>query len=167
MITGFVQLEIAKYIKQTPLEKHRMATVNLAVNNYTLEMLPDPIKKKSGMDPATQMEVKAIPENWTTWDRVKIEADDITLETFLETFKEQHHGCSIDTLASTDGKLLYLWTDKTNAEKNKKRKLTEVYEEVAGPIFPPSRKYLILEGSGEDSDSNTALIPRIFYQFKK
>jgi len=167
MITGFVQLEILKYIKQVPLEKHRMATVNLAVNNYTLEMLPDPIKKKSGMDPATQMEVKAVPENWTTWDKVKIEADDVTLEKFLDVFKEQHHGCSIDTLASTDGKLLYLWTDKSSAEKNKKRKLTDVYEEVAGPIFPSTRKYLVLEGSGEDSEGDTALIPRIIYHFKK
>jgi len=167
MITGFVQLEILKYIKQVPLEKHRMATVNLAVNNYTLEMLPDPIKKKSGMDPATQMEVKAVPENWTTWDKVKIEADDVTLEKFLDVFKTQHHGCSIDTLTSSDGKLLYLWTDKTSFEKNKKRKLTEVYEEVSGPIFPLTRKYVVLEGSGEDPDSNTALIPRIIYHFKK
>jgi len=167
MITGFVQLEIAKYIKQAALEKHRMATVNLAVNNYTLEMLPDPIKKKSGMDPATQMEVKAVPENWTTWDKVNIEADDVTLENFLDVFKERHHGCSLDTLASSDGKLLYLWTDKTTFEKNKKRKLTDVYAEVSGPIFPQSRKYLVLEGSGEDEESNTALIPRIIYTFKK
>jgi len=167
MITGFVQLEISKYIKQAALEKHRMATVNLAVNNYTLEMLPDPIKKKSGMDPATQMEVKAVPENWTTWDKVNIEADDVTLENFLDVFKERHHGCSLDTLASSDGKLLYLWTDKTTFEKNKKRKLTDVYAEVSGPIFPQSRKYLVLEGSGEDTDSNTALIPRIIYTFKK
>jgi len=167
MITGFVQLEICKHIKQVALEKHRMVTVNLAVNNYTLELLPDPIKKKSGMDPATQMEVKAVPENWTVWDRVKIEADDVSLEEFLAVFKEKHHGCSIDTLTSSDGKLLYLWTDKPSFEKNKKRKLTDVYEDVSGPIFPPSRKYLILECSGEDSDSNTALIPRIFYQFKK
>jgi len=108
-----------------------------------------------------------VPENWTVWDRVKIEADDVSLEEFLAVFKEKHHGCSIDTLTSSDGKLLYLWTDKPSFEKNKKRKLTDVYEDVSGPIFPPSRKYLILECSGEDSDSNTALIPRILYQFKK
>jgi ubiquitin-activating enzyme E1 len=167
MITGFVQLEISKYLKQVPIEKHRMVTVNLAVNNYTLELLPDPIKKKSGLDQATQMEVKAVPENWTTWDKVKIDADDVSLEKFLEVFKEQHHGCTIDTLTSSDGKLLYLWTDKPTFEKNKKRKLTDVYEEVSGKIFPPARKYLVLECSGEDPDSNTALIPRIIYQFKK
>jgi len=167
MITGFVQLEIAKYIKQVPLEKHRMVTVNLAVNNYTVELLPDPIKKKSGLDPATQMEVKAVPENWTTWDKVNIQADDVTLEKFLAVFTDQHHGCSIDTLTSTEGKILYLFSDKASFEKNKKRKLTDVYEEVSGPIFPAARKYLVLECSGEDSESNTALIPRIIYRFKE
>jgi len=99
---------------------------------------------------------------------VKIEVDDdVTLEKFLEIFKEQHHGCTIDTLTSVDGKLLYLWQDKESFGKNKTRKLTAVYEEVCGPIFPSTRKYLILECSGEDADGNTALIPRVIYHFKK
>jgi len=167
MITGFVQIELCKYLKRTPLESHRMATVNLAVNNYTIELLPDPIKKKSGMDQSTYMQVAAVPEGWTTWDKVKIDAPDASLEDFLTLFTEQHHGCKIDTLTSQDGKLLYLWTDKASFETNKKRKVIDVYNDVHGPVFPPTRKYVVLECSGEDSESNTALIPKIVYHFSK
>merc|ERR1719361_3104002 len=51
-ITGFIGLEVMKLCKNAELEKHRMATINLAVNGITLELLPDPKKKKSGLDPA-------------------------------------------------------------------------------------------------------------------
>lgn len=159
MITGFVQIEILKYIKKAELEKFRAATVNLGVNNYTIELLPDPLKKKTGMDQSTYMQVTAVPEGWTIWDNIKIEAPDATLEEFLALFTKQHHGCKADTVTSSDGKVLYLFSDKDSYEKNKSRKVVDIYTEVAGPVFPSNRKYLVLEISGEDAEGNTALVP--------
>lgn len=42
MITGFVQLEIIKYILGAPLAAYRAGSVNLATNVYCIETLPDP-----------------------------------------------------------------------------------------------------------------------------
>jgi len=167
MITGFVLLEICKYIKEVPLEHYRMATVNLAVNNFTLESLPDPIKKKTGLDQATYMQVSAIPEGWTTWDKIVVNTPDLTLQEFLDGFPKHHHGVKLDSLTTPDGKVLFLWQNKEGFEKTKGKKVVDVYTAVVGPVFPPNRKYLILEGSGEDSEGNTALIPKIVYYFAK
>lgn len=46
-ITGFIQLEIYKYIKGADLNDYRAATINLATNVFCVENLPDPIKSKT------------------------------------------------------------------------------------------------------------------------
>jgi len=167
MITGFVQIEILKYLQGAKLENHRAATVNLAVNNFTIELLPDPIKKKSGMDQTTYMPVTALPEGWTTWDRVTIDdAKDATLEEFMTLFSKKHYNCKLDSITSPEGKVVYIFSDKAGYEKNKNRKLIDIYTDVVGPVFPDSRKYVVLEVAGEDSEGNTALIPRVVYYFK-
>jgi ubiquitin-activating enzyme E1 len=161
MITGFIQLEIIKYLKKVPLESHRMATVNLGTNTFCVELLPDPIKKKSGMDPETVMPVVAIPEGFTTWDRIDVKAVDVTLEQFLANFPKVHHGVTLGMLTSLDGKVVYLSTMQESYARNKERKLLDIYEEVAGKVIPASRKYILLESTGEDAEGNLAIIPKI------
>jgi ubiquitin-activating enzyme E1 len=55
-ITGFIQLEILKHVMGCPLDSFRAATINLAMNVFCVENLPDPIKAKNGLDPETYME---------------------------------------------------------------------------------------------------------------
>jgi ubiquitin-activating enzyme E1 len=161
MITGFVQLELIKHVLDAKLEAHRMASVNLATNTFCVELLPDPIKKKSGMDPETVMPVVAIPEGFTVWDRIDVKAVGATLEEFMAAFSRVHHGALIDTLMSLDGKILYMSSNRAQAERNKPRKLAELYEEVVGKIHPESRKYIILECTSEAADGTTAIVPKI------
>jgi len=161
MITGFVQLELIKYLKKAPLEAHRMASVNLATNTFCVELLPDPLKKKSGLDPETYTQVVAIPENWTTWDRVDVKAVGATLAEFIDIFAKTHHGVVIDMLVTPEGKVLFMGSNKDQFERNKNRKIADIYQEVAGKIHPPNRKYVILECTGEDADGNMAIVPKI------
>merc|ERR1712087_1060 len=116
-ITGFIGLEVMKHVRNAPLEARRMATINLAVNVYSIENLPDPKKVKSGMDPATYMELKAIPEGYTTWDFVEMKNPGVTVGEFLDEFKKIHHDVTI-TLLGNDDKVFYDDGSKKAEERN-------------------------------------------------
>lgn len=166
-ITGFVQVEVLKHVLGRSLEDRRAATLNLAVNVFCLENLPDPIKKKTGLDMETYMQVVAIPEGFTTWDWVTIDKPGLTMGQFMEEFSKQHHNVVIDMLTSGES-LLYSEAmpgaqAKYDARKNKD--LIEVYKEVVGPIFPPNRKYIILDCTVEDPDGETGIVPKLVYRF--
>jgi ubiquitin-activating enzyme E1 len=165
-ITGFVQLEIYKHIKGVSLDDYRAATINLAMNVFCCENLPDPIKTKSGMDQATYMPVVAIPEGFTVWDTVDIKGE-LTLQGFLDEFKKQHHGAVIDMLASQQ-KVLYNETIGVNAsEEALNTKLIDLYVKLCGPVFPVSRNYIVFDSiCCEDESGDTGVVPRVRYYFK-
>lgn len=167
MITGFIQLEVYKYIKGAPLEAFRAATVNLATNVFCVELLPDPLRKKTGLDPETYMQCTAIPEGWTTWDKVVINQPGLTTAQFLEAFKSVHHGAEITSLATYNGKVLYAdWHDKKSIDEALNSKLIDLYVKNDGPVQPDGRKYILLVAAGaNDKDGNLANIPKIQYYF--
>merc|ERR1712228_777639 len=167
-ITGFIGLEVMKHAREAPLDSYRMATINLAVNSFVLENLPDPIKKVSGMDPETAMECKAVPEGFTTWDFIEMKKPDVTLQEFIDELKKCHHDCTL-TLLGDEEKVFY---DDSNTESNKEKlpkKLLDIYKEILGvqEIFPPGRDFIIFKAvSVEDKDGNDANVPKIKWFFK-
>jgi len=168
MITGFVQLEVYKYIKGVDLTAHRAATCNLGTNVFCVEMLPDPRRKKTGLDPDSYMQCTAVPEGYTVWDKVVINKPGLNLADFLAEFKSVHHGATITNLTSINGKILYNdFGDAKAIEANKVTPLIDLYQRVEGPVFPASRNYVILVAAGlDDKDGNTAVCPLIVYQYK-
>jgi len=92
-ITGFVQLEMFKYVLARPLEAHRSATIDLAVNSFVLELLPDPIKMKSD-----NKEEPVYPQGFTCWEKVVVDKGDVTIEEFVKEFPKIHHGVKINSL---------------------------------------------------------------------
>lgn len=165
-ITGFIGLEILKICRNADLEAFRMTTINLAVNNISMELLPDPIKTKSGKDLKTYMEMKAVPEGYTTWDFIEIKEPDLTLGAFLEHFKKVHHQCTI-TLLGNDVKTYYSDTDQNNTEKMG-LKLLDIVTKVNGePIFPEDRNYIVFNCVGvETADGDDGQTPKIKWIFK-
>jgi ubiquitin-activating enzyme E1 len=172
-ITGFIELEIYKYIKGVVLDKHRAATINLATNTFVCENLPDPQYKKSGMDPATYMTVVAIPEKFTCWDLVVVDKPDLTVEEFMAEFSRVHHNAVIDMFSTPSGIVLYNSVDlfdknrKKVVEERLKRPLLQVYTELVGPVFPKSRNYILFECTVEDESGNTGIVPMVKYIFRK
>jgi len=93
-ITGFVQLEIFKTVLNKPLLAHRSATIDLAVNTYVLENLPDPIKAKA----ENKDEPIYPPTGFTVWDKVVVDKGDLTIDEFVKIFPSIHHGVKINSL---------------------------------------------------------------------
>lgn len=165
-ITGFIGLEIMKLCRKAELEAHRMVTINLAVNNISMELLPDPKKKKSGMDPETYMEMKAIPEGFTCWDFVEINEPNATLRQFIDAFKKAHHDCTITLLGSGD-RSYYIDSTSDAQEKMEKKLIDIVTEANKGPIVPEDRNYCIFDAvTVTDSDGEDGNVPKIKWIFK-
>jgi hypothetical protein len=97
-ITGFVQLEILKYVMsggdEKKLSNHRSATIDLAVNNYVLEQLPDPIRTKSDNKDEPVYPAKG----FTVWDKVIFDKGDLTIDEFVAQFPEHFHGIKVLSL---------------------------------------------------------------------
>lgn len=174
-ITGFIGVEIYKYIQRASLDQYRAASVNLASNVFCLETLPDPNFKKSGLDPQTYMQVVAIPEKFTIWDSVVISKPGLTLQQFMDEFAAVHHGCVIDILiplsGSASGRVLYNGMDVYDASKKASlaarlaTPIVDLWREIVGPIFPADRKYLLFDSSVEDESGNPGIVPTIRYNF--
>jgi len=93
-ITGFVQIEILKHVLERGLAAHRSATIDLAVNNFVLEQLPDPIKVKSD-----NKDDPVFPSTgYTVWDKVVIDKGDLTIDEFVKIFPECFHGVQVTSL---------------------------------------------------------------------
>jgi len=58
-------------------------------------------------------------------------------------------------------------TQKQLMEKNKSRKLSEVYQEIYGQFKFANLKFLLLDGSFEDEDGNPVKVPVVQYIFRQ
>lgn len=174
-ITGFIGLEIYKFIAGASLDRFRAATINLATNVFCCENLPDPKLRKSGLDPQTYMQVVAIPENHSIWDFVEIRHTDpnLTLEQFLAEFSRVHHGCVIDILSTPNGAVLFNGMDlleekrKAIVQQRLKQPILQIYESLVGKVFPPKRKFILFECSVEDDSGNPGIVPTLKFTFKE
>lgn len=166
-ITGFVQLEVYKFIKGAVLDDYRAATINLAMNVFCCENLPDPIKTVTGLDQATYMQVVAIPEGFTVWDTVDIVGPGFTLQQFFDAFTKQHHGARIDMMACGQA-VLYNEAMNTNTSKESlNKRLIDLYTTSIGPVYPTDRNYVIFDSvTVEDESGETGVVPRVRYTFK-
>jgi len=170
MITGFVQIEIYKYLSQVQLTSFRAATVNLATNTYCVELLPDPRKVKSGLDQETYMQVVAIPEGFTCWDSVIINGTlDTTVQELFDAFTKQHYGVKINYLFNPVGGQIFFNhaepSKKAFYEARLKESIVKLYTTLVGPIFPKDRRYIVLECTVDDKSGNSGVVPRIKFCF--
>ena len=177
-ITGFIGVEIYKYLMGAALESYRAASINLASNVFCCENLPDPQFKVSGLDQATQMNVVAVPEKFTCWDTVVIDKPALTLQQFIDEFAAVHHGCVIDALypmsgGAKQGTMLYNAMDaydpsKKNALKAKLDTLvTDLWAESVGPVFPAERNFFLFDCTVEDESGEPGIVPTIRYNFRQ
>jgi len=92
---------------------------------------PDPIKKnKSGMDPIQYMEVVAVPEGWTKYDKTVVDVGSLTLKEFFAHMKAEH-GFDFDGI-SINPILLYNCVDKRHAaEERMNTKIEDLYAKTA------------------------------------
>ena len=73
MIIGAVGVEIFKYILGKPLSNMKNSFMNLALPLWIFSEPEPPIKAKDkDYDPILMGPVKAIPDGFTTWDKIQV-----------------------------------------------------------------------------------------------
>jgi ubiquitin-activating enzyme E1 len=77
-VTGYIQVEMLKYIIGAHADDFRQVTFDLSVNSYVLESLPDPNWNKT-----EEGKLICRPEGFTTWDILTIVSPDVTVADFL------------------------------------------------------------------------------------
>jgi ubiquitin-activating enzyme E1 len=175
-ITGFIGVELYKYVMGAALESYRAASINLATNVFCVENLPDPAYRTSGLDQATQMQVVAVPEKFTCWDTVVVDKPGLTLQQFIDEVSAIHHGVVIDALypiAAKQGVVLYNAMDAYDSSKKDALKarlatpLVDLWVEQVGAIFPKERAYLLFDCTVETESGDPGIVPIIRYNFRK
>jgi hypothetical protein len=131
-ITGFVQLEVFKHALGLDHGTHRGVTLDLAVNNFTLESLPDLSIKKDFIEkvevPNPENEFKKIIKNvqWrvlpaegvSVWSKVVVAKGDLSFAGLIKEIETRFAGLRVETLFKKgltdkevkEGKGSNLWT---------------------------------------------------------
>jgi len=163
-ITGLVALQLYTLLQTNDITFMRGCYMNLAVNLFVLTEPAEKIKHKDKTyDPLLLGPVKAIPPDWTVWDKIVIDGP----LTFREFIKMLETKFDVDVNIITCSRLTLIQTFiKSNLDRLD-TKIEELYEKLANQPFPEKQKYLILEISADSKDGASALMPGVQYNFRK
>eukprot|EP01130_Rhizamoeba_saxonica_P008666 TRINITY_DN3497_c0_g1_i1.p1 TRINITY_DN3497_c0_g1~~TRINITY_DN3497_c0_g1_i1.p1 ORF type:complete len:1135 (+),score=421.45 TRINITY_DN3497_c0_g1_i1:197-3406(+) len=183
MITGLVELELYKLLLDLDISKMLSSNINLGIGSYGMRMFEPihPVAAEERYDHIEMDTVIPIPEGFTSWDKIIVNEGDITVQEFLDKFPTIHHDCTVSFLSFKDFKKDEddenvvsggaIWVDFPIGEEQKRivtenasKKITEVYEEMVGPL-DKGKRYIILDAGVRTADDRPALVPTIQYNF--
>lgn len=150
MITGAVSVELYKYAQGfNNIEKFKNGFINLALPLFLFSE-PDEVKKNKSkeFDPIMCGPVKCIPEDYTIYDKVVVDAGSMTIGAFIDHMLE-HHKVEVTMIASGKIALYNMYLPGNKHEPRKARKIEELYAEISKEEYPKGRYYLLLELGGE------------------
>ena len=167
MITGCVTAEIYKFVQGfSDLESYKNSFINLALPLFVFSE-PDPAKKTKSKDydPILMGKVKAIPEDFTIYDKVVVQGP----MTFEQFFAEMKNRFNVEITLVSSGKVA-LYNGYLPGNKHAvrlPRKIEEVYREIAEDPIPEGRYYLAVEvGGTELSEGDDFSMPTVKYIFQ-
>jgi ubiquitin-activating enzyme E1 len=149
MITGCVSAELYKFVQGIDnIEVYKNGFINLALPLFVFSEPTEVNKTKSKeLDPILGCPIKAIPENFTIYDKVVIQGP-LTFRQFFDQMKERFN---IEITLVSCGKMAlfnsYLPGGKHEARRD--REIAEVYRSISDEPIPDGRYYLCLELGGE------------------
>eukprot|EP01006_Ploeotia_vitrea_P031916 TRINITY_DN64206_c0_g1_i1.p1 TRINITY_DN64206_c0_g1~~TRINITY_DN64206_c0_g1_i1.p1 ORF type:complete len:637 (-),score=368.18 TRINITY_DN64206_c0_g1_i1:48-1766(-) len=168
MITGFVLVELYKLVLGKPVEAHRDANVNLAVNLFVL-MEPGPPKctKSVEFDLISGCPVRAVPEGFTPWDKTIVRCGDLTVNELVAELKRRVPGdgeISLSMLNHGQG-ALYTFQDSDDVLESKVKDLAF---KMNGEPQVAGRHYLILVPilTDEETDADV-ILPTVVYYYRE
>jgi len=111
-ITGFVMLEVLKYVQNSTFGAYRQATIDLAVNTFVCEPLDGPKmrtdfkEKVEDDDKSTEfkkvfkdVQWRAFPKpGFSVWDKVVVNKGDLTFAELVKEIETRYPEVTVDTL---------------------------------------------------------------------
>jgi ubiquitin-activating enzyme E1 len=160
LVTGLVCMEWYKLIDdavtggQRAVDTYKNAFVNLALPFITLSEPVAPLSAAFG------------EKKFTLWDRFDVtEGKDITLQQFLDYFKEKHN-LEINMLSCGQGIVYSFFTQKATLAKRLPKPVSEVVAEILKiPEYPANQRFLTMEMCATLNDEDVE-VPYIRYRFR-
>jgi ubiquitin-activating enzyme E1 len=163
-VTGLVGLELLKAVRGAGAAAARNAFMNLAINVYARSEPAPPTKTLSvANDPISMGPVRALPEGFTRWDRVKIAGEPRMTPARLAAWLGERHGGLRMAMITYGRSILYnpmLYRGHVAARGDKP--LRDIVEEViaaAGGKPLGDKGYILLDVSCEDDEGDVVIPP--------
>ena len=161
-ITGIVSLQLYTLYQTNKIDFLRDCYMNLAINSiFMSEPKPAIQMKDKDNDPILLGPVKAIPPNWTVWDKITLNKSMTCKELIDHILKEYNVEVSIITA----GNVTIIQTFMPSSKARMGQKIEEIYNANSKIKLGENDKVLNLEISGDIGDA-TALMPMFRYVFK-
>ena len=161
-ITGIVSLQLYTLYQTNKIDFLRDCYLNLAINSiFMSEPKPAIQMKDKDYDPILLGPVKAIPPNWTVWDKMVINKS-MTVKELINYIKEKYE---VEVSIITAGNVTIIQTFMPSSKARMEQKIEDIYNANSKVKLDDKTTYLNLEISGDIGDA-TALMPMFKYIFK-
>ena len=161
-ITGIVSLQLYTLYQTNKIDFLRDCYLNLAINSiFMSEPKPAIQMKDKDYDPILLGPVKAIPPNWTVWDKMVINKS-MTVKELINYIKEKYE---VEVSIITAGNVTIMQTFMPSSKARMEQKIEDIYNANSKVKLDDKTTYLNLEISGDIGDA-TALMPMFKYIFK-
>lgn len=162
-ITGLVSLQMYTLLTTKKIDFMRGAYINLAVSLFVLTEPGEKLcHKDKANDPILLGPVKAIPPNWTVWDRIDIKGP-LTVGELIDQLKKTYN---VDTSIITSQGVTIIQTFMPSNKDRFGRRIEDVFNTNSKFPIRESQNYIPLEISADTEDGATAVMPLIKYSFR-
>ena len=161
-ITGIVCLQLYTLNQTNKINYFRNCYLNLAINRFIMT-LPSPQIKHVDKECDEELDspLKAIPSNWTVWDKIIIKGSQ-TPEELINYIKIHYN---VDVIITSDN-ITISQNFLSCKKENDNIKIEEIYFKEANKINIKINKNLILKINGE-FNKNLVIMPLFKYLFKE
>ena len=161
-ITGIVSLQLYTLYQTNKIEYLRDCYLNLGINAMIMSEPREAIKNQDKEnDPLLLGPVKAIPPNWTIWDKITINKS-MTCKELIDYIMKEYN---VEVSTITAGNFTIFQSYSKTAKARMTKKIEEIYNEQSKGKLNDKIKYLYLEISGDIGEA-MALMPLFKYVFK-
>merc|ERR1711976_56190 len=142
----------------------RGAYLNLAVSMFVLTEPAEVIKNKDkDYDQILLGPVKAVPKDWSVWDKIVIDGS----KTFQELFNQLEKDLGLECMIITCGSVTLIQTYMKSNLDRLNQKIEDVFNNVSKTKIADDQQYLVLQISANTMDGVDAVTPLLRYNFRK
>lgn len=162
-ITGLVALQIYVILSTNKIEAMRNTFMNLAMGLFVLTEPAEKIcMKDKDYDQILLSAIKAIPPNWTVWDKIEINRS-MTIKEFIDYLAETYQ---IEISIITCNNVSLIQTYQASHKQRFGMKIEDCYNTYSAKKLTDDVNYLVVEISADTSDGAAAIMPLIKYKFR-